>query len=76
MDHRALISRVDVRAMAKGGRGRWPFGVDGLIVFVVDVAVVGHSTSESTSGARSHRFLQQSRVRDCPLPGAPTVGVS
>ena len=62
--------------MAIGGHGRWPFGADGLLVFVVDVAIVGHSASESTSGARSHRFLKQLRVRDYPLPGLATIDVS
>jgi hypothetical protein len=27
------------------------------MVFMVDVTAAGHSTSESTDGARSHRFL-------------------
>ena len=43
--------------MAKGGCGYWPFGTDALIVFTTDMATMGHSTSESTSGVRSHRFL-------------------
>jgi hypothetical protein len=43
--------------MAVGRRGRWPFDVGELIVFVADVATVGHSASGSTNGARSHRFL-------------------
>ena len=42
--------------MAEGRRGRWPFGADELVVFVVDVAAMSHSASESTGGARSHRF--------------------
>jgi len=46
------------------------------IVFTADVAAAGNSTSEFTDDARSHRFpSQQSRVRDCPLPGTPTVGI-
>ena len=46
------------------------------VVFTADVAAAGHSTSEFTDDARSHRFpSQQSRVRDCPLPGTPTVGI-
>ena len=46
------------------------------IVFMMDVATAGHSTSEFTDDARSHHFpSQQSRVRDCPLPGTPTIGV-
>ena len=47
--------------MAIGGRGRWPFDIGELIVFMMDVATVGHSTSESTNGARSHRFLLNNR---------------
>ena len=47
--------------MDEGGCGRWPFDADELMVFVVDVVVVGHSTSESTTGARSHRFLLNKR---------------
>jgi hypothetical protein len=43
--------------MAVGGRGRWPFNASEHVVFTIDVAVVGYSTSESTSGTRSHRFL-------------------
>jgi hypothetical protein len=42
---------------AEGGHGRWPFNTDELVVFVEDVAAMSHSTSESTAGARSHRFL-------------------
>jgi hypothetical protein len=75
MGHRIQISRVEVCAAAAGGHGRWPFGTDGLIVFVADVATVSHSSSESTGEARSHHFLQQSRVRDCPIPSAPTISV-
>jgi hypothetical protein len=47
--------------VAEGRCGRWPFGTDELIVFVADVATVGHSMSESTSGVRSHRFLLNNR---------------
>ena len=43
--------------MAEGGHGHWPFDADGLKVFVVNVVIVGHSASESTDSARSHRFL-------------------
>ena len=64
-----------VWVVAVGDRGCCPFDIDELVVFAVDVAAVGHSTSEFTGSARSHRFLQQSRVRDGPLPSAPTVGV-
>ena len=49
---------AEVWVVAMGGHGRWPFDADELIVFVADVAVVGHSTSEFTDNARSHRFLQ------------------
>ena len=46
------------------------------IVFTADVAAAGNSTSEFTDNARGHRFpSQQSRLRDCPLPGTPTVGI-
>ena len=69
------ISMTEVWVVAAGGRGSWPFDADELVVFTVDVAAMGHSTSEFTGSARSHRFLQQSRVHDGPLPGAPTVGV-
>ena len=61
VNHEVQISRAEVQAMAKGGRGRWPFDADELIVFMADVATVGHSTSESTDGARSHRFLLNKR---------------
>ena len=47
--------------MTKGERGRWPFDADELMVFMMDVAAMGHSTSESTDGARSHRFLLNNR---------------
>ena len=30
-------------------------------IFTVHVATVGHSTSESTNGSRSHRFLLNNR---------------
>ena len=43
--------------MTEGRRGRWPFDASELIVFMVDVATVGHSSSEFTDDARSHRFL-------------------
>jgi hypothetical protein len=43
--------------MAESGHRHWPFDVDELIVFVADVATVGHFTSESTNGAMSHHFL-------------------
>jgi hypothetical protein len=32
-----------------------------LIVFIADVATMGHSTSESTDSVRSHRFLLNNR---------------
>jgi hypothetical protein len=40
--------------------GAGPFDADELIVFIVDVAAGGHSVSEFTVGARSHRFLLNS----------------
>jgi hypothetical protein len=48
---------VKVCAAAIGGHGRWPFDTGELAIFTMDVATVGHSTSESTDDARSHRFL-------------------
>ena len=53
MDHGVQVSRVEVWAMAEGGRGQWPFDADELVVFMADMAIEGHSTS----GVRSHRFL-------------------
>ena len=58
---RVLIFGAEVWDVAKGGCGRWPSDAGELIVFVVDVAAVGHSTSESTDGVRSHRFLLNKR---------------
>ena len=55
------ISMVEVWVKAAGGCGCWPFDADELIVFVVDVAAVGHSTSEFTGSARSHHFLLNKR---------------
>jgi hypothetical protein len=43
--------------MVDGGRGRWSVGADELIFFTMDVTTAGHSTSKSTGGARTHRFL-------------------
>ena len=57
MSHGIQISRAEVWATAEGRRGRWPFDADELIVFMVDVASMGHSASESTSSARSQCFL-------------------
>ena len=51
------ISRVEVWAMAEGGCGRWPSGADELVVFMTDVATMGHSMTESTDGVSSHCFL-------------------
>ena len=51
------ISMAKVWVVAMGGRGCWPFGASEIVVFVVDVATVGHSTSEFAGSARSHRFL-------------------
>ena len=55
------ISDVEVWTVAEGGHGRWPSEASELIVFVADVAAMGHSASESTIGARSHRFLLNKR---------------
>jgi hypothetical protein len=57
VDHRVQISKVEVQSAPEGKLRCWPSGADELIVFVADVAVVGHSASESTDGARSHHFL-------------------
>ena len=47
--------------MAEDGHGRWPFDAGKSIVFMADVAAAGHSTSEFTDDARSHRFLLNNR---------------
>jgi hypothetical protein len=47
--------------MAESGHGCWPFDADEPIVFVADVATMGHSTSESTNGAMIHHFLLNNR---------------
>jgi hypothetical protein len=60
-DRGIQISRVEVRAVAQGGCGHWLFGADELVVFMADVASLGHSMSKSTSGASSHRFLLNNR---------------
>ena len=39
---------VDVWVIDTGGRGCWSFDADELVVFAMDVATVGHSTSEFT----------------------------
>ena len=52
---------VEVWVIAVGGREYWPFDAGELVVFAVDVATEGHSTSESTGSARSHRFLLNKR---------------
>jgi hypothetical protein len=57
MGHGSQISKVEVWIVAYGGGGRWPIGTNEPVAFTVDVTAVGHSTSESTSGARSHLFL-------------------
>jgi hypothetical protein len=44
-----------------GGHGCWPFDASELIVLVADVAVEGHSTSESTGSVRGHCFLLNKR---------------
>jgi hypothetical protein len=43
--------------MTKSEHGRWPFYTNELIVFMADVAIMGHSMSEYTNGVRSHCFL-------------------
>ena len=48
---------AEVWVMAIGGRGRWPFDIGELIVFMMDVATMGHSASEASDRAWSHRFL-------------------
>ena len=73
--HGTSVSMAEAWAIAIGGHGRWPFNTSEVVVLVMDVTAMGHSVSDSTDGARSHRFLQQSRVCDGPLPGAPTIGV-
>jgi len=57
VDHGIQISKAEVRAAAEGRRGRGPFDADELIVFMADVATVGHTMSKSIVGARSHHFL-------------------
>jgi hypothetical protein len=57
MGHGTQTSKVGVWTVAEGEHGRWPVGADEPIVFVVDVTTAGHSTSESTGSARSHRFV-------------------
>ena len=59
VDHGVYIPEAEVWSVAEGGRGRWPSNAGELIVFMADVATMGHSTSESIGGARSHRFLPQ-----------------
>ena len=51
------ISMAEVWVVAAGRCGCWPFDADELVVFTADVAVVGHSTIESTDSVRCHRFL-------------------
>ena len=55
------ISMAEAWVVAMGERGCWPFDANELIIFMVDVAAVGHSTNESTGSARSHRFLLNKR---------------
>jgi hypothetical protein len=57
IDHVVQIPRTEFWGAANGGSGRYPFDIGELIVFTMDVATVGHSTSESSNGARSHHFL-------------------
>jgi hypothetical protein len=56
VSHVTQISKVEVWIMADGGHERWPIGADEPVVFMVDVTIVGHSTSESAGDARSHCF--------------------
>jgi hypothetical protein len=77
MSHGTQISEVEVWVMADGEREHWPVGTDEPIVFIVYVTTVGHSTSQSTSGVRSHRLLLNKReCATASLPGVPTIGVS
>ena len=46
MDHGIQTFKVEVWAAAKGGRGRWPFGVVNRVVSQKDVASRGHSLGE------------------------------
>jgi hypothetical protein len=55
--HGTQISMAEVWAMAVDGHRCWPSDAGELVVFMVDVATVGHSASESSDGAWSHRFL-------------------
>ena len=48
---------AEVWVVTTGSCGCWPFDADELVVFMVDVAAMGRSMSESTIGVRSHRFL-------------------
>ena len=61
MGHGTQIFKVELWTMADGEYGRWPFGANEPVVFTVNVTAAGHSTSESTSGARSHHFLLNNR---------------
>ena len=61
MDHISQISRAEVRATAEGGCRVWSFNANELVVFIVNVAAMGHSISEFTDGARSHCFLLNKR---------------
>jgi hypothetical protein len=46
-----------------------------LGVPMADAATGGRSVGKSVKGARIHRFFLNKKVHDCPLPGAPTIGV-
>ena len=61
IDRGIQFSRAKVKTVAESGRGRWPFDAYELVVFVADVAFLGHSTRESAGVARSHRFLLNKR---------------
>ena len=47
--------------MTEDRHGRCPFDAGELIVFVVDVAAVGHSAGESIGGVRSLHLLLYNR---------------
>ena len=57
VNHKIQISRVEVWTVAEGKHGRWPSNAGELVVFMADVAAVGHFASESTDAMRSHCFL-------------------
>ena len=52
---------AEVWAVAIGERGRWPMDAGELIVFMANVAAMGHSASESIGGVRSLHLLLYNR---------------